>query len=122
MGREIADMKIAKRSSPRQGGPDPVLLRRVVRRIVKAVRPKQIILFGSAARGNMGPHSDLDLLVVKRTTQRNRLAQRALAALRGTGIGADILAASPGDLERHRHNPGLIIGTILREGRVIYGV
>jgi predicted nucleotidyltransferase len=43
---------------------DPQLLDGLVRRIVQAVHPLRIILFGSAARGQMGPHSDLDVLVV----------------------------------------------------------
>jgi len=44
--------------------PDPVLLDELVRRTVEAVQPRRIILFGSAARGTMGPQSDLDVLVV----------------------------------------------------------
>jgi len=44
--------------------PDAALLDELVRRIVESVRPLQITLFGSAARGEMGPHSDLDVLVV----------------------------------------------------------
>ena len=36
----------------------------LVRRIVDAVHPLRIILFGSAARGEMGPHSDIDVMVV----------------------------------------------------------
>ncbi len=41
------------------------LLAKVVRRVVEAAQPDKIILFGSAARGQMGPHGDLDLLVIK---------------------------------------------------------
>jgi predicted nucleotidyltransferase len=44
---------------------DPDVLADIVARIVKVAKPEQIILFGSAARGQMGPHSDVDLLVVK---------------------------------------------------------
>ena len=44
--------------------PDPAILDELVRRTVQAVHPVQIILFGSAARGDMGPNSDLDTLVV----------------------------------------------------------
>lgn len=40
------------------------LLDELVKRTVEAVRPLRIILFGSAARGEMGPDSDIDLLVV----------------------------------------------------------
>ena len=42
------------------------ILQEIVRRIVAAVRPEKIILFGSAARGKMGPNSDVDLLVIKK--------------------------------------------------------
>lgn len=44
---------------------DPAILDEIVRRIVEVAQPERIILFGSAARGTMGPHSDVDLLVVK---------------------------------------------------------
>jgi predicted nucleotidyltransferase len=46
------------------------ILQEIVRRIVAAVQPEKIILFGSAARQEMGPDSDLDLLVIK--SCRNR--------------------------------------------------
>ena len=41
-------------------------LSEIIRRIVKVAAPEKIILFGSAARGEMGPNSDVDLLVIKR--------------------------------------------------------
>jgi uncharacterized protein len=55
--------------------PDPAILAEVVRRIVEVAHPDRIVLFGSAARGQMGPDSDLDLLVVKAgVPHRRRLA------------------------------------------------
>ena len=44
--------------------PDPAVLQEFVRRVVDSVHPLRIILFGSAARGEMGPNSDLDALIV----------------------------------------------------------
>ena len=44
---------------------DEATLQEIVRRIVQVAQPEKIILFGSAARGEMGPHSDVDLLVIK---------------------------------------------------------
>ena len=41
------------------------VLAKIVQRIVEVAQPERIILFGSAAREDMGPHSDIDLLVVK---------------------------------------------------------
>ena len=37
----------------------------IIRRIVEVAHPEKIILFGSAARGEMGPNSDVDLLIIK---------------------------------------------------------
>ena len=39
-------------------------LAEMIRRVVEVAHPQRLILFGSAARGEMGPHSDVDLLVV----------------------------------------------------------
>src|SRR6266481_6440154 len=41
------------------------ILADVIRCVVEAAQPDKIVLFGSAARGEMGPNSDLDLLVIK---------------------------------------------------------
>ena len=41
------------------------VLEKIIQRIVEVAQPEKIILFGSAARGTMGRHSDVDLLVVK---------------------------------------------------------
>lgn len=57
--------------------PDPAAINVVVRRIVDASRPLRIILFGSAARGDARPWSDIDLLVVMPNgTHRRATAQR----------------------------------------------
>ena len=46
--------------------PAKAILDEIVRRVVDAAQPDNIILFGSAARGEMGPDSDIDLLIVKK--------------------------------------------------------
>ena len=52
--------------------------------LVEAAQPEKIILFGSAARGEMGPDSDVDLLVVKSGVHRRELAGAALSSARGS--------------------------------------
>ena len=47
----------------------------IIRRIVAVAEPEKIILFGSAARGEMDRHSDVDLLIVKDGVHRRRLKQ-----------------------------------------------
>jgi len=65
----------------------PHVLDGIVRRIVQIADPDKIILFGSAARGEMGRHSDLDLLVVKSgCVHRRKLAQEIYKSLLGIGL------------------------------------
>ena len=95
-------------------------IRDIVRRIVETVAPEKIILFGSAARGEMGPDSDVDLLVVKSGVHRRELAARLYRELADLPVPKDILVATPEDLDRHRDTIGFIIRPALREGRVVY--
>jgi uncharacterized protein len=93
----------------------------IVRRIVEVAAPERIILFGSAARGQMGPHSDLDILVIKSgDIHRRRLAQEIHMNLWGVDYAVDIIVATPEDIERYRDSLGLVYKPALREGRVIY--
>ncbi len=99
---------------------DKSTLEEIVRRIVEVARPERIVLFGSAARGETGPDSDLDLLVVKEGAHRRRLAGEIYARLVGVGRAVDVVVVTPEDIERFGANPALIIEPALREGRVIY--
>jgi len=81
--------------------------------------PEKIILFGSAARGEMRAGSDLDLMVVKRGAHRRKLAQAIYRQLVGVGRAVDIVVVTPEDLERYRDSAGLVIAPALREGKTI---
>ena len=96
------------------------ILQEIVRRIVAAVRPEKIILFGSAAREEMGPDSDLDLLVIKSCRNRRETARRIRRKLIGVGVPKDIIVATPEDIERYKDTIGLIYRPALREGKVLY--
>ena len=95
-------------------------LQEIVRRIVAAVQPEKIILFGSAARDEMGPDSDLDLLVIKSCKNRRRTARKIRHKLIGIGIPKDIIVATPEDIERYKDTIGLIYRPALKEGKVLY--
>jgi len=65
------------------------ILNETVRRIVDCVHPKKIILFGSAVRGDMGPNSDMDLLIViPAGGHRRKTAQTIYRNLIGVGFAA----------------------------------
>ena len=96
-------------------------LQEIVRRIVEVAKPEKIILFGSAARGEMGPNSDVDLLVVKRGKyNRSRLAGDIYMNLHGVGQAVDVILVTPKDVERYRDTHCLIIKPALQEGRELY--
>ena len=48
---------------------DEPVLNEIVRRVLAVAEPERIILFGSAATGRMTKDSDIDLLIVERSTQ-----------------------------------------------------
>ena len=101
--------------------PSPELIQEVVRRLEEAVRPLRVILFGSAARGEMGPDSDVDLLIVVPDGVRRRdAARKAYRALSGLGISKDVVVVTQGDVEAFGENPSLIIKPALEEGVEVY--
>ncbi|MGH7655248.1 MAG: nucleotidyltransferase domain-containing protein [Gemmatimonadaceae bacterium] len=97
------------------------MLDEIVRRVVQVAHPDRIILFGSAARGEIGPNSDVDLLVVKAgVPHRRRLAQAIYRAMAGVGAPVDIVVVTPEDVAKYRDKVGPIIRPALRDGREIY--
>ena len=92
----------------------------IIRRIVEVAQPEKIILFGSAARGEMNRHSDVDLLVVKEGMHRRDMAGRIYENLWGVGAAVDVVVVTPADVERYKDSHALVIKPALREGRVVY--
>ncbi len=93
----------------------------IVRRIVATVQPRKIILFGSAAREAMGPHSDFDLLVVVAPDQhRRKTAQKIYRSLIGVGYAADIVVVTEADVEAYKDNVATVIQPALAEGKLLY--
>jgi predicted nucleotidyltransferase len=106
---------------PKRYKPDTAILADIVDRIVGAAKPEQIVLFGSAARGEMGPDSDLDLLVIKAGKfNRWRLLTTIRRELRGSDAAVDVVVVTPEEAERYRDAHCLVICPALREGKVVY--
>jgi predicted nucleotidyltransferase len=103
------------------GAPTQALLDELVRRIVAAVHPRRILLFGSAARGQMGPHSDLDVLVIMPDgVHRRQTAQKLYVELGGLGVPKDFVVATESDVLNYGHNFSMVLYPALREGRELY--
>lgn len=93
----------------------------LVSRIVSASHPQKIILFGSAARDEMTSESDLDVLVVLPENSDRRAVKREIRSnLWRFEYPVDVITATERELSDYKNSPGLIYGTILAEGQVIY--
>ena len=94
---------------------------RIVKRIVNRFDPERIILFGSQARGDAGPDSDVDLLVVM-DFQGSKLDK--IVELRGTlhdlALPVDICVTTPADFAWRKEVVGTIEWPASREGKVLY--
>lgn len=100
---------------------DDDLLQEIVRRVVEVADPDRIILFGSAARGDMGPHSDVDLLVIKGGDYDHwRLLGQMYRAMFGVGFPVDFVLVTPESVERYRNSHPLVIAPAMVEGREVY--
>ena len=94
----------------------------VVQEIVDAFDPVEVIVFGSVARGEDGPDSDLDLLVVldhADLAERRGLARRVRGAIR-TFVPIDLVITDVADVAADRDAVGSAVYWPLREGRSVY--
>lgn len=94
----------------------------IVARLKRAYQPERIYLFGSRARGDQGPDSDFDILVVVSddATGNRRGSRLAYQVLRGTGVAADILVWSRSYFESRRHLRSSLSAAVESEGRLLY--
>lgn len=101
------------------------LIREMVETIVREANPDAVILFGSRARGDARPDSDVDLLIIERepfSPQRSRRQEtaRLYLALRKLAIPKDLLLYSHEEFEQLKDSPHHIVGRARREGKVLH--
>ena len=101
------------------------LLAEIVRRILAAGEVLKIVLFGSHARGDAHPESDLDLLVVESDevasgTPRYERSPKYYSATHGTFPARDIVVWTPEESDAWSEVPNHFVTAALREGRVLY--
>ena len=99
---------------------DQTILDNIISRIVEVADPERIILFGSAARGDMNRHSDVDLLIVKEGADPLDLMGQIYQNLNGVGAAVDAFVVTPQAVERYKNSHALIIKPALQEGKVVY--
>ncbi|HEX9331460.1 MAG TPA: nucleotidyltransferase domain-containing protein [Anaerolineales bacterium] len=96
-------------------------LRPAIQRIVDELNPEKIILFGSYAYGKPTPHSDVDLLVVLKTSaslkERSWEVSRLLLP---RPFPVDILVKTPKEIEKALRSGDFFLQEILTRGKVLY--
>jgi predicted nucleotidyltransferase len=93
----------------------------MVRTIASRFDPDMIILFGSYARGDAGPDSDVDLLVVMAVEGSKRAKQLEVRmALPGATVPVDVIVTRPEDFAWRKDVVGTIEWPAAREGKVLY--
>ena len=98
-----------------------VLIPEIVGALVERFHPFAIILFGSRARGDHRPDSDVDLLVVLQSVADKRRAAAAMRdALAQIPVAKDIIVATPPEIAEGRNLSGSILRPALRDGKVLY--
>ena len=99
---------------------DEALIGEVGRRLSAAAPGARVILFGSYAKGSVGPHSDLDLLVVEPSVQSpDDESVRLRRELRDVLVPMDIVVVSEDYVEQWRDVRGSLVNAALRDGRVL---
>ena len=108
-----------------EAGIDQSLIDEIVRRVLMVAKPEKIILFGSAAAGNMTAGSDIDLLVVERDIEWNidpwlDETMRIRDAIGRIGRPVDVLLTTTKRFERFKDIIGGIEYPANKYGKVVY--
>jgi uncharacterized protein len=107
-------MRKAKTPAQRQ-------IQEIVNRIIERFHPEQIILFGSQARGDAGPDSDVDLLVVMPVEGSKREKQLEIRmALHDIHVPKDVIVSTPEEFAWRKEIVGTIERPAARQGKVLY--
>ena len=97
------------------------LLEAMTHRIVEAVHPKKVILFGSRARGEARPCSDYDFLVIEESGEPADVRARPLySALAEFSAEVEIAVYTPEEVHEWCEVPQAFVTTAIREGKVLY--
>jgi predicted nucleotidyltransferase len=105
----------------RQQRISPKDIQALTKKIVKAIKPGQIVLFGSYAYGQPTPDSDVDLLIIWNTRKPAPLRYRAISdVIRPRPFPLDIIVRTPREIEMARKRIDPFLNEALRRGKVLY--
>ncbi len=97
--------------------------KKLAKKIAEEYQPEKIILFGSAATGDVREYSDVDLLVIKNTKdrpiERDQEVLRLLNPIR-TQIPVDVLVLTPGEIDWRSEAEDPFVLDVLKKGKILY--
>ena len=100
---------------------DKDMIQVIIERIVAGFAPERVILFGSQARGDAVPHSDIDLLIVfSDVADKRQAAIRIRQALADLPVAKDVFITTPQEIKERGKVIGYILRPALEEGKVVY--
>lgn len=102
--------------------PSDPLVAEIVRRLVEIYQPHRVYLFGSAARGDGGPDSDYDFMVIvpDGTPREVRETKKVFKALFDIDAAIDVLVWTRSEFDQRLHLLVSLPSTIVREGALLY--
>lgn len=104
--------------------PDKNVIDKIINVILQVIVPDKIILFGSHARGEAGPDSDYDILVLLASNENElQIGKKIYRNMINFDepVGVDIIVKSPEGLERNKNLFVSVVKEALNEGIVVYG-
>ena len=100
---------------------DLATIQDIAQLIVERFAPERVILFGSYARDQAGDHSDVDLLVEMRLSDRSTRGNPVRRAIAERFVlPMDIVIRTPEAVAKHRDNPYSLVHQALKEGIILY--
>ena len=101
---------------------DSILLKKAIQKLVVALNPEKIYLYGSQAYGQPNKDSDIDLLIIVAESNLpvHKRAAQAYRSLKGLFIPADIKVVTRSEFEKYARWFSSIERVVLEKGQLLY--